>query len=337
MEIFFYICLFTYWLLFGSFSSVIIHRLQSNESWIWSGRSHCPKCNTTLKCYDLIPIFSWISTLWKCRYCKEKIPYIYPILELSTAIIFTLVWIFLIDINLLFTWDIKEIIKLVFWLSISFITILYIFYDILFLEIHEWIMLSWVFIALLWLISNDLFIDIIPTIKNIDIINITPIIISIIVSIISIWLLYTIMLKEMDTKYDILIILTIISFLLLFKYFWINLSDISVLNWLVWALSIFIFFYLQIILSWGKALWWWDLRIWIMIWLMLWISFSFVWMMITYIVWSIISILIISYQKFIQKNKEILNVVPFGPFLWVWFLVTILFQNHITNIIEIYF
>lgn len=337
MDIFFYICLFTYWLLFGSFSSVIIHRLKSNETWILWGRSHCPKCNTNLKFYDLIPIFSWISTLWKCRYCKTKISYIYPILELSSAIIFTLVWVFLIDTNLLFSGNINEIIKLIFWLSISFITIIYIFYDILFLEIHEWIMLTWIIIAFLWLISNDLLVNIIPTINSINYINIITIIISIIFSIISIWLLYLIMLKEMDTKYDILIILTIITSLFLFKYFWINLSDISVLNWLIWAVSIFIFFYLQIVLSKGRALWWWDLRIWIMIWLMLWISYSFAWMMITYIVWSIISILIIIYQKIILKNKKILTVVPFGPFLWAWFLITVLFQNYLINIIEIYF
>lgn len=337
MDIFFYICLFTYWLLFGSFSSVIIHRLKSNETWICSWRSHCPKCNTTLKFYDLIPIFSWISTLWKCRYCKEKIPYIYPILELSSATIFTLIGVFLIDTNLIFSWNISEIIKLIFWLSIWFTTIIYIFYDILFLEIHEWVMLTWISIAFLWLISNDLLINIIPTIEHISDINISTILLSIVFSIISIWLLYTIMLKEMDIKYDILIILTIITSLVLFKYFWINLNEIAILNWLIWALAIFIFFYLQIVLSWGKALWWWDLRIWIMIWLMLWISFSFVWMMITYIVWSMISILIIAYQKIILKNKDVLTIVPFGPFLWIWFLITILFQNYLTNIIEIYF
>lgn len=336
MDIFFYICLFTYWLLFGSFSSVIIHRLKSNENWICSWRSHCPKCNTTLKFYDLIPIFSWLSTWWKCRYCKEKIPYIYPILELSTWTLFSLVWIFLIDVNLIFSWNISEIIRLIFWLSISFITILYIFYDILFLEIHEWIMLSWVIISILWLISNDLFINIIPHIWNTINNNIT-VFISIIFTIISIWFLYLIMLKELDIKYDILIILSIITWLIAFKYFWINLSSISIINWFTAAFAIFVFFYLQIVLSNWKALWWWDLRIWIIIWLLSWISLSFPAMMLTYIVWSIISIMIITYQKFIQKNKEILNIVPFWPFLWIWFLLTILFQNHILNIIEIYF
>ncbi|NVP17907.1 prepilin peptidase [Candidatus Gracilibacteria bacterium] len=336
MDIFFYICLFTYGLLFGSFSSVIIHRLKSNEKGICSGRSHCPKCNTTLKFYDLIPIFSWLSTGGKCRYCKEKIPYIYPILELSTGTLFSLVGIFLIDVNLIFSGNISEIIRLIFWLSISFITILYIFYDILFLEIHEGIMLSGVIISILGLISNDLFINIIPHIGNTINNNIT-VFISIIFTIISIGFLYLIMLKELDIKYDILIILSIITGLIAFKYFGINLSSISIINGFTAAFAIFVFFYLQIVLSNGKALGGGDLRIGIMIGLLSGISLSFPAMMLTYIVGSIISIMIITYQKFIQKNKEILNVVPFGPFLGIGFLLTILFQNHILNIIEIYF
>ena len=338
MDIFFYICLFSYWLLFGSFSSVIIHRLKSNETWILWGRSHCPKCNTNLKFYDLIPIFSWISTFWKCRYCKTKISYIYPILELSSAIIFTLVWIFLIDTNLLFLWNINEIIKLIFWLSISFITIIYIFYDILFLEIHEWVMLTWIIIAFLWLIWNAFWLDLIQTVLTNNELNIKENIYSIPLSISILWALYIIMLKELDLIYDILLLWLIIWSLILFKLiFNVELWNFSIINWVIWSVSIFIFFYLQIVLSKGRALWWWDLRIWIMIWLLLWISYSFAWMMITYIVWSIISILIITYQKFIQKNKKILTVVPFGPFLWVWFLITVLFQNYIINIIEIYF
>jgi len=338
MENFFYICLFTYWLLFGSFSSVIIHRLKSNETWIWWGRSHCPKCNNTLKYYDLIPIFSWLSTWWKCRYCKEKIPYIYPILELSTWFLFTLIWIFLIDTNLLFSGDYIEIIKLIFWLSIWFITIIYIFYDILFLEIHEWVMLTWITIAFLWLIWNTFWLDIIQTVLINNELNIKENLYSIPLSISILWILYTIMLKELDLVYDFLLLWLIIWSLILFKYiFNLELWNFSIINWVIWAVSIFIFFFLQIVLSWWKALWWWDLRIWIMIWLLLWISYSFTWMMITYIIWSIISILIIIYQKFIQKNKEVLNVVPFGPFLWIWFLITVLFQNYIINIIEIYF
>ncbi|MGB2110974.1 MAG: prepilin peptidase [Patescibacteria group bacterium] len=28
-----------------------------------NGRSHCPKCNTTLQAKDLVPIFSWLKNL----------------------------------------------------------------------------------------------------------------------------------------------------------------------------------------------------------------------------------------------------------------------------------
>jgi leader peptidase (prepilin peptidase)/N-methyltransferase len=144
METFFYLCLFIFWTLFWSFSSVLIYRLKSWESWIMNWRSHCPKCNNILHSLELIPIFSWIKNLWKCKYCKEKVSAIYPSLEISTWILFTLIWYFLIDFNLIVSLNWFEIFKLIFWLSIWFISIIYIFYDILFLEIHEWVLLTWI-------------------------------------------------------------------------------------------------------------------------------------------------------------------------------------------------
>jgi len=339
MDIFFYTVLFIFWLLFWSFSSVIIHRLKSWEEWIMWWRSHCPKCDTWLKFFDLIPIFSWLSTLWKCRYCKSKISIIYPILELSTWLIFSLIWYFLIDFNLILNWNNYEIIKLIYWLIIWFITILYIYYDILFLEIHEWIMFTWIIFAFLWLISNSFFINLLPTIQvNNDLFLIEQWY-SILLWIFIISLLYIIMLKELKLVYDILILLLVVASLILFKFFFniTSFADIPMLSWLIWAVWIFIFFFLQIALSWWRALWWWDLRIWIMIWLLLWITYSFAWMMITYFVWSIISIFIIIYQKIKNKNKEINTQVPFWPFLGLGFLICIFFLNNITNTIEIYF
>ncbi|MDD2907621.1 MAG: prepilin peptidase [Candidatus Gracilibacteria bacterium] len=336
MQIFFYSTLFIYGLLFGSFSSVLIHRFKSEEKGIWGGRSHCPKCNTTLRFFDLVPILSYLSTLGKCRYCKTKISAIYPILELSTAILFVLIGYFLIDTNALFLGSGAEILKLLFWLSVGFITILYIFYDILFLEIHEGIMLSGISLAFIGLVSNALFIDLVPTIKITSDLYLTANIVSIPLGIAIIGLLYIIMLKELKVIYDVLIFFVIILSLILLKnIFIVNLSSLPIISGIIGALSIFIFFYLQIVLSGGKALGGGDLRIGIMIGLLLGISYSFAGMMITYFVGSIISIGIIISQKL--KKKEVLNVVPFGPFLGVGFLITILFQNHIANIIEIYF
>ena len=71
-------------LILGSFMSVIVARLD-NKSGILIGRSECPKCLVQLRWYDLVPLFSFLILGGKCRYCKEKISFIYPIMELSMA------------------------------------------------------------------------------------------------------------------------------------------------------------------------------------------------------------------------------------------------------------
>jgi prepilin signal peptidase PulO-like enzyme (type II secretory pathway) len=347
MTTIFYIILFILWTLFWSFASVIIHRLKSGEWWILNGRSHCFKCKKNLKFYDLFPIFSFLSTKWKCRYCKTKIPYIYPILELSTGILFLLIWCFITDINLIFTWNYQETLKLIYWLAVWFVTILYIFYDILFLEIHEWIMLFGVWLAILGLISNTFFIQLLPTIPIIWLndlnfqtqINTFAVwIFSIILWITIIWIFYVIMLKELKSIYDIwLIILSTILIIWFKKYFLTPFSLVPMMSGIIWTLWIFIFFYLQILISKWMWLWWWDLRIWIMIWLILWINYSLAGMMIIYFIWSILSILLVSIKKLKYKKKKVSTIIPFWPFMWIWFFVTMFFLNDITKIIEIYF
>ncbi len=64
----------------GSFLNVCILRIPAKES-IVSTRSHCMKCGTQIKSYDLIPIISWIVLKGKCRSCKTKISKQYPIVE----------------------------------------------------------------------------------------------------------------------------------------------------------------------------------------------------------------------------------------------------------------
>ena len=99
MELFYYVYLFIFWTLFWSFSSVIISRIKNHKSWIIAWRSECPKCKHKLWILDLFPIFSYLSTLGKCRYCHKKISILYPILEFSLWIIFVLTSYFLIDFN----------------------------------------------------------------------------------------------------------------------------------------------------------------------------------------------------------------------------------------------
>jgi len=65
----------------GSFLNVVIYRLPNNMS-LSKPASHCPKCNHKIKWYDNIPVLSYIILRGKCRYCKEKISFRYPAIEL---------------------------------------------------------------------------------------------------------------------------------------------------------------------------------------------------------------------------------------------------------------
>lgn len=85
---FLYIWLFLAFLCWGSFLNVVAYRLIYNKTF-FTKRSHCPSCNATITWYDNIPILSWILLRARCRSCKTNISYLYPLIELSSAIIFT--------------------------------------------------------------------------------------------------------------------------------------------------------------------------------------------------------------------------------------------------------
>lgn len=84
--------IFLYGLIFGSFYNVVIYRMPLDIS-IVKGRSYCPRCQKTLSVTDLIPLFSFIFLGGKCRHCDEKISIRYPLVELSTGILFALAYI----------------------------------------------------------------------------------------------------------------------------------------------------------------------------------------------------------------------------------------------------
>ncbi len=76
----------------GSFLNVVILRTVSGESIVFPG-SKCPKCQTPLKWYHNIPVLSFIFLRGKCAFCKEKISWQYPLVELLTGIIFVLLFL----------------------------------------------------------------------------------------------------------------------------------------------------------------------------------------------------------------------------------------------------
>jgi leader peptidase (prepilin peptidase) / N-methyltransferase len=80
-------------LVFGSFASVVAHRVPRRES--IGGRSHCPACGHLITARENIPVLSYLLQRARCRHCSARISSRYPVVELITAILFALaVWRF---------------------------------------------------------------------------------------------------------------------------------------------------------------------------------------------------------------------------------------------------
>jgi prepilin signal peptidase PulO-like enzyme (type II secretory pathway) len=84
--------LFIFGLAIGSFLNVVAVRYDG-EKFLFStkaigGRSHCPHCKNTLRWYELIPLVSFVIQGGKCRHCKARISWRYPIMELLSGAIF---------------------------------------------------------------------------------------------------------------------------------------------------------------------------------------------------------------------------------------------------------
>lgn len=95
MSYIFYIILFLIGLGFGSFLNVVSLRFKpENQVFDFKkigGRSACPHCRKTLHWYELIPIISFFAQTRKCRSCKHKLSWQYPIVEILAGLIFAAV------------------------------------------------------------------------------------------------------------------------------------------------------------------------------------------------------------------------------------------------------
>jgi len=78
--------IFSLGLIIGSFLNVLIIRWKVGSS--LDGRSGCVSCGKKLSWYELIPIFSYLAQLGKCRGCSKRISIQYPVVEFLTGLLF---------------------------------------------------------------------------------------------------------------------------------------------------------------------------------------------------------------------------------------------------------
>lgn len=92
MVIAIYIFATLFGLVVGSFLNAVIYRLNTKKSPL-RGRSVCPKCGKALEWYELIPILSFLIQKRRCRGCRQKISWHYPIVEITTSVLFLLIFL----------------------------------------------------------------------------------------------------------------------------------------------------------------------------------------------------------------------------------------------------
>lgn len=76
-------------LLIGSFLNVVIWRVPRGKSLLPDSR--CPGCGEKIRPLHNVPVLSWLALRGKCARCRQPISARYPLIELSTAVIFALV------------------------------------------------------------------------------------------------------------------------------------------------------------------------------------------------------------------------------------------------------
>ena len=99
MPLFNFVYFFVIGLIVGSFIGAYTFRWQKGIS-VLKGRSFCPKCNKTILWYDNIPLLSFVLLKGCCRFCKKNISLRYPLIELATGLIFSLIFFNFLSCNI---------------------------------------------------------------------------------------------------------------------------------------------------------------------------------------------------------------------------------------------
>lgn len=87
----FYVFVFLFGIVIGSFLNVCIYRYPKQES-LMKG-SHCMRCGYRLRWYDLVPLFSYLILRGRCRKCHTKLSLQYPLVEGMNGALYVIVFL----------------------------------------------------------------------------------------------------------------------------------------------------------------------------------------------------------------------------------------------------
>lgn len=128
----------------GSFLNVLIDRIVRSESVI-KGRSYCESCKKDLQFLDLIPVISFVLLKGKCRYCKTQLSLYYPLVEITTGILFALVVLY---------FGISSIPLILYYLFLVFSLIAIFFTDLKYGIIPDKVLFPAILVSFVYLLLN---------------------------------------------------------------------------------------------------------------------------------------------------------------------------------------
>ena len=89
MDIFLYTFSLFLGVIIGSFLNVVIYRYNTGRT--VRGRSMCLSCGKKLSWHELLPVLSFLFQRGRCKGCRSKISWQYPLVEILTGLLFVLV------------------------------------------------------------------------------------------------------------------------------------------------------------------------------------------------------------------------------------------------------
>ncbi len=148
LDLFFSLVVFAFGLIVGSFLNCVIYRLEKEESFL-KGRSYCPYCKHGLSWKDLVPLLSFLILKGKCRYCQKQISWQYPLVEISTALLFLSIFNFQFFL-LRQGFGGQAIFNFIYYLIISSFLIIIFVYDLKHYIIPDGVVYSAIIVALIF-------------------------------------------------------------------------------------------------------------------------------------------------------------------------------------------
>jgi leader peptidase (prepilin peptidase) / N-methyltransferase len=145
---------FLFGTIIGSFLNVVILRLNTGRS-AAKGRSKCMTCNKELTPSELLPLFSFLFQKGRCRKCKTRLSWQYPLVEFFTGILFVLLFSRYQDLMMVFP-D-QFFVLFIFSILVSVFCIMIVVYDARHMIIPDEFMFPLLGLALVSVLYTNIF------------------------------------------------------------------------------------------------------------------------------------------------------------------------------------